>query len=99
MAFHECRCKKILFQNACFKLALVFIFLLFESFSGVVTKDKPLVITENSSSVKVWYHIFLYWKVYILMIAAMNFLNEDLHWFSGKKTLIDGGVYMHLNGV
>ena len=33
------------------------------------------------------------------MIAAMDVLDEDLHWFSGKKTLIDGGVYMHLNGV
>ena len=40
----------------------------------------------------------LYWKVYVLMVVAVNFLNEDLHWFCGKKTLIDGGVYMCLNG-
>ena len=40
----------------------------------------------------------LYWKVYVLMIVAVNFLNEDLHWFCGKKTLIDGGLYKCLNG-
>ena len=31
------------------------------------------------------------------MVVAVNFLNEDLHQFCGKKTLIDGGVYMRLN--
>ena len=46
--------KKVLFQHACFKLAPGFIYFLFESFGGVGTKDKPLVRTENSSSVKTW---------------------------------------------
>ena len=27
----------------------------------------------------------------------MNFMNEELHWFLGKRTLIDGGVYMRFN--
>ena len=40
----------------------------------------------------------LYWKTYVLMVATVNFLNEDLHWFSRKRTLTGGGVYMHLNG-
>ena len=40
----------------------------------------------------------LYWEVYVLIVAALNFLNEDLHWFCGKRTLIDVGVYTHLNG-
>ena len=31
------------------------------------------------------------------MIAAVDFPNEDLHWFCGKRTLIDG-VYMRLHG-
>ena len=31
------------------------------------------------------------------MVVAVNFLNEDLHWFCGKRTLIDGGEYMRLN--
>ena len=39
----------------------------------------------------------LYWKVHVLMVVAVNFLNEDLHWFCGKRTLIDGGEYMRLN--
>ena len=46
--------KKVLFQHACIKLAPVFIYFLLESFGGVGTKDKPLMRTENSSSVKVW---------------------------------------------
>ena len=29
----------------------------------------------------------------------MNLRNEDLHWLSGKRTFIDGGVYMRFNGV
>ena len=76
---------------------------MFESFGGVGTKDKPLVRTESSSSVKVWLekcflnHVFWYWKVYVLMIAAVDFPDEDLHWFCGKRTLIDG-VYMRLHG-
>ena len=58
------------------------------------TKFKPLVRPENSSSVKSG------WKGlnHILILAALNFLNEDLGWFCGKRTLIDVGVYMHLNG-
>ena len=40
----------------------------------------------------------LFWKVYDTMVVAVNFVNEDLHWFCGERTLIDGGVYMVLNG-
>ena len=40
----------------------------------------------------------LHWKMYVLMVVAVNFLNEDLHWFCGKRALIDGGVYIFLNG-
>ena len=29
--------------------------------------------------------------------CPVNFLNEDLQWFCGKRTLIDGSVYMRLN--
>ena len=29
----------------------------------------------------------LYWRVYALMELAVNLWNEDLHWFSGKRTL------------
>ena len=36
--------------------------------------------------------------MYVLMVVAVNFLIEDLHWFCGKRTLIDGDVYMRLNG-
>ena len=39
-----------------------------------------------------------YWKLYFLVVVAVNFLNEYLQWFCGKRTLIDGGVYMRLNG-
>ena len=46
--------KKVLFKHAYFKLAAGFIYFSFESFGGVGTKNKPLVRTENSSSVKVW---------------------------------------------
>ena len=28
----------------------------------------------------------------------MNLRNEDLHWFIGKTSFIDGGVYMRFNG-
>ena len=28
----------------------------------------------------------------------MNLRNEDLHWFSGKMTFMDGGVYMGFSG-
>ena len=41
----------------------------------------------------------LYWEVYVLMELAVNLRNEDLHWFSGKRTFIDGGVYMRFIGV
>ena len=40
----------------------------------------------------------LYWKVYVLVVVAVNFLNEDLYWFCRKRNLIDDGVYMCLNG-
>ena len=40
----------------------------------------------------------LYWEVYALMELDVNLRNEDLHWFSGKRTFIDGGVYMRFNG-
>ena len=40
----------------------------------------------------------LYWKVYVLMVVAVNFLNEVLYCFCGMRTLIDSGVYMRLNG-
>ena len=40
----------------------------------------------------------LHWKVYVLMVVAVNVLNEDLHWFCGKRALIDDGVYIFLNG-
>ena len=40
----------------------------------------------------------LYWGVYALTELAVNLRNEDLHWFSGKRTFIDVGVYMHFNG-
>ena len=47
--------KKVLFQHACFKLAPGFFYFLFESFGFKVgTKDKSLVKTKNSSSVKLW---------------------------------------------
>ena len=32
------------------------------------------------------------------MELAVNLRNENLHWFSGKRTFIDGGAYMHFNG-
>ena len=43
-------------------------------------------------------HFLFYWEVYILMDLAVNFVNEDWHWFFWKMTLTDGGVYMRLNG-
>ena len=39
----------------------------------------------------------LHWEVYVLMFVVVDFLNEHLHWFCGKRTLIDGGVYIRLN--
>ena len=32
------------------------------------------------------------------MVVAVNFQNEDLHWFCGKRTLIGDSVYMCFNG-
>ena len=58
----------------------------------VGTKDKPLVRTENSSSVKLWIMYLLYWEGYVLEVVTMNFMIKDLYLFCGKKTLIDGGV-------
>ena len=46
---------------------------------------------------KVVYYVFVVWEVYVLMELAVNFRNEDLHWFSRKRTFIDGGVYMRFN--
>ena len=43
--------------------------------------------------------MFLYWEVYALMELAVDLRYKDLHWFSGKRTFIDGGVYMLLMGV
>ena len=58
---------------------------------------------ENSSSVNVWLErlcimFLLYWEVYILINLVVNLRNEDLHWFCGKRTFIDGGVYMRFSG-
>ena len=43
-------------------------------------------------------HFLLYWKVYVLMELAVNFVNEDWHCFFWKRTLTDGGVYVRLSG-
>ena len=40
----------------------------------------------------------LYWEVYALMELDVILRNEDLLWFSGKRTFIDGGLYMRFNG-
>ena len=40
----------------------------------------------------------LYQEVYVLMELAVNLWNKDLYWFSGKRTFIDGGVYIRFNG-
>ena len=49
---------------------------------GVGTKEKPLVRTENSSSVNVWLErlcimFLLYWEVYALIDLVVNFRNGD----------------------
>ena len=72
-------------------------------FVGVRTKDKLSVRTDNSSSVNMWSQSFcimflLHWEVYVLMELAVNLRNEDLHRFSGKRTFVDGGVYIRFNG-
>ena len=36
--------------------------------------------------------------VYVLMDVVVNLRNKYLHWFCGKRTFIDGGVYMRFNG-
>ena len=71
-------------------------------FVGLGTKDKPLVRTDNSFSVNMRSEMLcimflLYWEVYRLIELPVNLQNEDLHWFSGKRTFIDGGVYMRFN--
>ena len=43
------------------------------------------------------YYVFVVWEVYVLMELAVNFRNEDLHWFSGKRAFIDDGVYVRFN--
>ena len=40
----------------------------------------------------------LCWKVYVLMELVVSLRNEDLHWFSWKRTFIDGGVYVRFSG-
>ena len=40
----------------------------------------------------------LYWEVYTLMELVVNLQNEDLRWFSGKRTFIDRGLYMRFSG-
>ena len=37
----------------------------------------------------------LFWEVYVLVVVAVNFLNEDLHWFCGRKTSTVGGIHIH----
>ena len=32
------------------------------------------------------------------MDLVVNLLNEDLHWFYGKGTFINGGVYVPFSG-
>ena len=32
------------------------------------------------------------------MDLVVNLQTEDLQWFSGKRTFIDGGVYMRFSG-
>ena len=69
----------------------------------VGTKDKSWKRTDNASSVYVWSErlrmmFLLYWEVYVLMDLVVNLRNEDLHWFCGKMTFIDGGVDMHFSG-
>ena len=95
--------EKILCKHACLELIPGLICFLLKGFVRVGTNDKPLVRTENSSSVNVWSErlrimFLLYWKVYVLMDLVVNLWNEDLHWFCGKKTFIDGGVYVRFSG-
>ena len=40
----------------------------------------------------------LYWEVYVLIDLVVNLLSGDLHWFCGKRTFIDGGVYIGFSG-
>ena len=40
----------------------------------------------------------LHWEVYVLMELIVNLQNEDLHWFSGRSTFIDGRVYIRFSG-
>ena len=40
----------------------------------------------------------LYWEVYTLMELVVNLQNEDLRWFSGKRTFIDRGLCMRFSG-
>ena len=70
---------------------------------GVGTKAKSLARTDNSSSVNMWSKrlcimFLLYSDVYVLIELAVNLRNEDLHWFRGKRTFIDGAVYMRFSG-
>ena len=74
-----------------------------KDFVRVGTKVRTLVKTDNSSSVnmgseRLCIMFLLYWEVYVLTELAANLRNEDLHWFSGKRTIVDGSVYMRFNG-
>ena len=40
----------------------------------------------------------LYWDVYAFMELDVNFRNEDLQSFSGKRTFTDGSVDIRFNG-
>ena len=105
MAFYKCCCEKSIVSTCVFLILLLhlLIYFLFESFGELGKRDKPLMKTDISLSVKVWSErlwimFLLYWEVYDLIVVAVNFLNEDMHWFWGKRTLIDDGVYIRLNG-
>ena len=41
----------------------------------------------------------LYWVAYILMNLVVNLRNDNLCWSCGKRTFIDGGIYVRFSGV
>ena len=52
--------------------------------AGVGANEKPLVRTDNSSSVNIWSErlcimFLLYLEVYVLMELAVNLQNQNLH--------------------
>ena len=46
------------------------------------------------SFLRIWSHLLKKFLTENFIFCAV----EDLHWFCGKLTFIDGGVYMHFNG-